>query len=132
MVRRAWASPEAPVSCTSWPGAIAVWSPSVVTVMSAVTQSLSCENWLKRRALSSSSLGGRSSAGRPCLRRLVRSSSRPRRVKPTDGVISRLLTKLPLGTMAVSGRSLGKPRCSSVVVKPSVRDSPGCMGAASA
>jgi hypothetical protein len=71
-VRRATPSTRATASEIVRPGAIGVWSASVVTVMSAVTQSLSRLSSLFARAVSSSSLGGRSSAGRPCSRRLVR------------------------------------------------------------
>ena len=46
------------------PGAIGVWSASVVTVMSAVTHSASLRSTLRARALSSSSLAGRSSGSR--------------------------------------------------------------------
>jgi hypothetical protein len=120
--------PSAVVSPTVVPGAIGVWSASVVTVRSAVTHSASPRSTLRARALSSSSFAGRSSGSSPCLRRFARSCSRPSRDMPSDGVISVLSTKVPFSTMRVSGRLLPKPRCSSVVANVIVRCSPGAIG----
>ena len=72
----------------------------------------------------------RSSAGRPCLRRLARSDSRPLRLIPIVGANSLLLTKVPLSTSRVVLPLFLKPRCSFSVSKVTVRFSPGCIGEA--
>ncbi len=123
--------PFAVVSDRASPGATGVWSASVVTVMSASTQSPATLNALRDRPDSSSSVGGRRSGGRPYLRRFARSLRNASRGTPMLGVMSVLSTNVPFSTMRVNGAPFVKPRSSSVVAKRTSRDSPGCIAGSS-
>ena len=109
-----------------------VWSAVVETVMSLFTQSAPWVMALKRRALSSSSLGGRRSGGRWYLRRLARSFSSMSRSMPRIGATSKLFRKLPLPTMRVVSPLLRNPRWPRRAVKENERFSPGKRGVSKA
>ncbi len=109
-----------------------VWSATVETTMSLFTQSAPWVMKLKRRALSSSSLGGRRSWGRWYLRRLARSVSSISRSMPMIGAISKLLRKVPLSTMRVVFSRFLNPFWPRQTVKDRLRFSPGAMGVSKA
>ena len=114
------------VSASLRPGAIGVWSASVVTVISDITQSARIS--FSRVALMSSSLAMRSSAGRPWRLRTVRSCSKADRFIPIIGANTKLLTKVPLRLTSVAGAPFRKPLWWRRDAKSSDASPPGCKG----